>query len=137
MTFDELDKKTIEIKKLGLSPILEISKISEVRKEYYTSKLKQNQKVIKDRFFKNIHFLVAKYKTSPVKSNIKEFMGIDVDDAYLKFYSDKQDVYNMKFVLIMSMFYGIPAELLLFHDLEAYGEQLKSNYAALFKQSQY
>lgn len=135
MTLDELEKKIIEIKKLGLSPILEISKISDVRKEYYTQKIRQNQDVIKNRFFKNIHFLVAKYNSSPTKRNIKEFMGIDVDESYSKFYDQKQDIYNTKYVLIMSLYYGIPAELLLFHDLEIYGEQLKNNYPALLKQS--
>lgn len=134
MTADELDKGINEIKKKGLNKIVELEKIRKLREGYYTEKNDKSMQIIAERFYRNIMFLSNKFKSFPSSSKIKEFMGIDVSNTYDNFVKNNSTFFTLKDAVIVSGYYGVPVNLLLFDDLEIYGEQIWKEYHTLFKQ---
>ena len=135
MTVDDLDKKIINIKKKGLSKLIEIQLIGEVKGEFFKERIKNTENSLSAQFHKNIEFLSAKLKSFPSGANIKEFMGITPDQYYDSFIKNKSKIFSLEQVLIASQYYGLPIDLLLFHDLTLHVEHLRKEYPALFKQS--
>lgn len=134
MTVDDLDKKIINIKKRGLSKLVEIQLIGEVKGQFYKERIKNTENSISAQFHKNIEFLSAKLKSFPSASNIKEFMGITPDQYYDSFIKNKSNIFSLSQVLLASQYYGLPIDLLLFHDLSLHVEHLRKEYPAIFKQ---
>ena len=133
MTLDELDKKIIEIKKKGLHKVIELEHIRKIRGEYYEKKTEKSLQALSSRFFKNIMFLSNKFKSFPSGNNIREFMGISPSSTYDAFVKNYSDFFSIKDVILVSEYYGVPVNLLLFDDIEIYGEQIWKEYPTLFK----
>lgn len=134
MTLDDLDKKLIEIRKRGLSKLLEYELIAKARGEYYQEKINAMENTISERFFKNVDFLARLHKSFPSATNIKDNMGYQVDHYYANCVNNS-NLYSVKHAVIISQYYGIPVELLLFSDIELYGERIRKEYPSFFKQS--
>ena len=62
-------------------------------------------------------------------------MGLDIDLYFNKIIYDSKTLYSLKQAVMVSEFFGLPVELLLFTDLEINSEYIKQEYPALFKQS--
>lgn len=134
MTVDELEKKIFEIKKRGLSKLVEIELIGKVKGKFFKERITKKEEELSAQFHKNVEFLSAKLKSFPSASNIREFMGIVPDQYYDSFIKNKSNIFSLSQVLLASQYYGLPPELLLFHDLSLHVEHLRKEYPALFKQ---
>ena len=135
MSYDDLDKKIISIKKRGLSKMLELNLISQARGEYYGEKIDTMEKEISTRFFQNLEFLSRMHRSFPSSTSVKDFMGVAVDQYYASVMRSEERIFSIRHVLIVSQYYGIPIQLLLFNDLEIYGERIRTEYPTFFKQS--
>jgi len=133
MTLDQLDKKIIEIKKKGLPKVIELEHIRKVRGEYSKEKADKTFSTISQRFTKNIHFLSAKFKSFPSSKNIREFMGVSPSNSYDAFLKNSTEYFSFKDAILVSEYYGVPVNLLLFDDIELYGEQIWKEYRSLFQ----
>jgi len=136
MTYEELDSKIIEIKKKGLSTILEISQIASLRSDFYRERMQQDLDFISDRFHSNVEVLSRIHKVKPTVNNFKEFMGLTIDSAFTNFIFKNGTMTYLPFALYVSYFYGIPLEMLLFSDLELHEQTIKQKYPFVFKQNQ-
>lgn len=136
MTYDDLDESIREIKKKGLSTILEISKIAEVRSSFYKEKIQDDIDFITDRFHKNVSVLSRIHKVKPTVNNFKEFMGISIGSEYTNFLFKEGTMTYLPYAIYISYFYGIPVEMLLFSDLELHEQTIKQKYPFVFKQNQ-
>jgi len=134
MTADELEQEIVNIRKRGLPKLLEFELIGKARGEFYNEKINTLHEEINDRFFKNLDFLSRLHKSFPSASNIKEFMGYQVDQYYTNALNNNK-LSTIRQPIIVSKYYGIPVELLLFSDLELYGERIRKEYPSFFKQS--
>ena len=135
MTFDELESKTIGIKKRGLNILIENELISKVRKEYYDAQIEKQVQHLSDRFRKNVRFLNRIHGEGCSAQKIKEFMGVEIDLSINKVLYEDKSLYSLKHAYIVSEFFGLPVELFLFHDLEVNYENLSKEYSNLFKQN--
>jgi hypothetical protein len=133
MTLDQLDKKIIEIKKKGLHKVVELEQIRKVRGEYFQEKSEKTFQTISQRFMKNIVFLSIKFKSFPSSGNIKEFMGVTPSNSYDAFIKSNSEYFSIKDAILVSEYYGVPVNLLLFDDIELYGEQIWKEYRSLFQ----
>ena len=136
MTYDELDNKIIAVKKKGLSTILEISQIAELRSDFYKERMQSDLDFISDRFHANVEVLSRIHKVKPTVNNFKEFMGLTVDSAYTNFLFKNGTMTYLPFALYVSYFYGVPVEMLLFSDLELHEQTIKQKYPFVFQQNQ-
>lgn len=134
MTFDELESKIISIKKRGVNILVENQLIAKVRQEYYEKQIDKKVQHISDRFRANILFLNKIHKENCSAQKIKHFMGIDIDISINKVLYEQKSLYSLKHAYIISEFFGLPVELLLFQDLEGNYEILSREYSNLFKQ---
>ena len=134
MTADELEQKIVDIRKRGLPKLLEFELIGKARGEYYEERINISEAQISERFFNNIDFLSRMHKSFPSATNIKEYMGYQVDNYYSNMMSANK-LFSIKQAIVISKYYGIPVELLLFQDLELYGERIRKDYPSFFKQS--
>jgi hypothetical protein len=132
MTYDELDKKIIEIKKKGYPYILQQSKISEVRGRYYTDELDKEVDRMTERVHENIMFLSKMHKSWPNANNVKEFVGIRVTTGYDKFINQRMKIVNFEYLIVVSIYYNIPVEILLFTDIQANEKSIKEQYPFVF-----
>lgn len=132
MTYDELDKKIIEIKKKGLPYMVEQSKIAEVRGQYYDQESENQLREISVRFCKNIEALAKMHRSWPSVNHVEEFTGIKVPQGYNKFITHKPLLTNLRYVMVVSIYYNIPAEVLLFTDIEAHEKTIKEQYPFIF-----
>lgn len=135
MTADELDKEIIAIKKQGLTPYVEKYKIAQTRQKYYLAKIEDDKQNLIALFKKNLNFLSQLYNIRYNKHQIDEFLAIKTEDYFQLFLDGKVQLFNLEYVLIASVFFGIPAELLLFTDLEANEQTIRKQYPLIFKQS--
>lgn len=135
MTLDEFEQEVLKIKKKGLTKLTEINEIAKVRTKYHTHRISVDHKKISDQINRNIDYLRVKTRISPTASRVREFMGIRTDDYYSDAVKGNNLFYSFPQVIIIAQFYGLPVELLVFHDLKAYGTELWEKYPALFKQS--
>lgn len=136
MTYDELDEKIRAIKKKGLSTILEISQIAEIRSEFYKNRMQNDLDFISNRLHANVEVLSRIHKVKPTVNNFKEFMGLTIDSAYTNFLFKNGTMTYLPYALYISYFYGIPLEMLLFSDLELHEQTIKQKYPFVFKQNQ-
>jgi hypothetical protein len=135
MTSDELDIKIIEIKRRGLNNFVENELIADLRKEYYGKAIEKKIHRLSDRFRSNVLYLSRIHKEACSAQKIKEFMGVDMPNDFNKILYEESKLYSLRQAIIVSEFFGLPVELLLFTDLEANGNTLKTEYPALFRQS--
>jgi len=135
MTFDELDREIIAIKKQGLTPYVERHKIGQVRQKYYLYKITAEKERCTQLFLKNVRFLNKIHKSWCNKHNVEENMGISTDDFFQMLLEEKMNIFNFEHILICAAFFGIPSELILFTDLEANEQTIRNEYPSLFKQS--
>lgn len=135
MTSDELDRKIIEIKKRGLNNFVENELIADLRKEYYEKAIEKKIHRISSRFRQNILYLNRLHKQNCSATKIKEFMGLDIPFDFNKIIYEEGKLYSLRHAIMASEFFGLPVELILFTDLEANGDTLKTEYPALFRQS--
>jgi hypothetical protein len=135
MTSDELDKKIIEIKKRGLNNFVENELIADLRKEYYDKSTEQKIIRLTTTFRSNIAYLNRLHKEGCSAQKIKEFMGVEIPYDFNKIIYENQNLYSLRHAIIVSEFFGLPVELILFTDLEANGNTLKKEYPTLFRQS--
>ena len=135
MTLDDFEQEVLKIKKKGLTKLTEINEIQKVRNKYHTTRIDADIEKISDRIHKNVAYLSATVRVAPTPSRIKEFMGIQTDSYYSKCLNGTLKFYSFEQAVIIAHFYGLPVELILFHDLKAYGKNLWQEYPALFKQS--
>ena len=136
MTYDQLDSKIIDIKKKGLSSILEISQIASIRSDFYREQMQQDLDFISTRFHSNVEVLSRIHKVKPTVNNFKEFMGLTIDSAFTNFIFKNGTMTYLPFALYVSYFYGIPVEMLLFSDLELHEQTIKQKYPFVFQQNQ-
>lgn len=136
MNYDELDQQIRDVKKRGLSTILEISLIAEIRSDFYKNRMQSDLDFITERFHRNSEFLSRLHKVKPTQNNFKEFMGLTIDSAYTTFLFKHGTMTYLPFALYISYFYGIPVEMLLFSDLELHEQTIKQKYPFVFKQNQ-
>lgn len=134
MTFDELEKKIVGIKKRGLNILVENELITKVRKEYYDTQINKKVEHISHRFRENVFFLNKIHKENCSAQKIKHYMGVDIDISINKVLYEQKALYSLKHAYIISEFFGLPVELLLFQDLEPNYEILSREYGNLFKQ---
>lgn len=137
MTFDELDKKIISIRKKGLPKVVELQQIKEVRSEYYKERITYVESSISKRVFKNINYLATKFKSFPANNNIQEFLGVSLSPYFDTFIKTQMGSLPMKDIIVISEYYGVPANLIIFEDLEIYGEQIWKEHHTFFKQGKY
>jgi hypothetical protein len=137
MTLDELDKKIINIKSKGLAKIVELQQIREVRSEYYKERISSVENILSARLFKNINYLATKFKSFPSNNNIQEFMGITLSPYFDVFIKNQGGILPFKDMVVISEYYGVPLNLLIFEDIEIYGEQIWKEYNTIFKQGKY
>ena len=135
MTYDELDKKIIDIKKKGLNIILEASMIAEIRESFYNVRIDEKMQEISNTFVKNVRYLETLHGQFPTYGKIREFMGVIAHPDHNDYIFGKKRVGSLRTFFLVGEFYGLPVELLLFNDLETHGDILKKTYPALFKQS--
>lgn len=135
MTSDELDRKIIEIKKRGLNNFVENDILKSLRKEFHEQNIEKILGHITDRFRKNIFFLNKLHGENFSAGKVKEFMGLDIDLYFNKIVYETKTLYSLKQAVMVSEFFGLPVELLLFTDLEINSDYIKKEYPALFKQS--
>jgi hypothetical protein len=135
MTFDELESKTIGIKKRGLNILVENELIARVRKEYYDAQIEKQIQHLSNRFRQNVRFLNRIHGEACSAQKIKEFMGVEIDNSINKTLYEEKGIYSLKQAYIVAEFFGLPAELLLFNDLEVNYEHLSKEYSNLFKQN--
>jgi hypothetical protein len=134
MTADELEQIIVDIRKRGLPKLLEFELIGKARGEYYEERINILNSQISERFFNNVDFLSRMHRSFPSATNIKEYMGYQVDNYYSNMMSANK-LFSIKQAIVVSKYYGIPIELLLFQDLELYGERIRKDYPTFFKQS--
>jgi hypothetical protein len=134
MTADELEQVIVDIRKRGLPKLLEFELIGKARGEYYEERINILNSQISERFFNNVDFLSRMHRSFPSATNIKEYMGYQVDNYYSNMMSANK-LFSIKQAIVVSKYYGIPIELLLFQDLELYGERIRKDYPTFFKQS--
>lgn len=137
MTLDELDKKLINIKSKGLPKVVELQQIKEVRSEYYRERISNIENSLSARIFKNINYLATKFKSFPSNSNIQEFMGVTLSPYFDVFMKNQGGLLPFKDMVAISEYYGVPLNLLIFEDIEIYGEQIWKEYNTIFKQGKY
>lgn len=137
MTFDELDKKIINIKSKGLPKVVELQQVKEVRSEYYRERINNIENSLSARLFKNINYLATKFKSFPSNSNIQEFMGVTLSPYFDIFIKNQGGLLPFKDMVAISEYYGVPLNLLIFEDIEIYGEQIWKEYNTIFKQGKY
>lgn len=137
MTLDELDKKLINIKSKGLPKVVELQQIKEVRSEYYRQRISNIENSLSARIFKNINYLATKFKSFPSNSNIQEFMGVTLSPYFDVFMKNQGGLLPFKDMVAISEYYGVPLNLLIFEDIEIYGEQIWKEYNTIFKQGKY
>jgi hypothetical protein len=135
MTSDELDSKIIGIKKRGLNILVEAELISKVRKEYYDIHIEKKVKHISDCFRSNVILLNRLHGENCSAQKIKEFMGVEIDVSINKILYEDKGLYSLRQAYIIAEFFGLPVELLLFHDLQTNHELLSKEYGNLFKQN--
>lgn len=134
MTADELEQKIVDIQKRGLPKLLEFDLIGKARGEYYQEKIEESLDNIDQRFFENVNFLAKLHRSKATASNVKEYMGYQVDQYYSNCMQHNK-LGSMKQAVVIAKYYGIPLELLLFENLEIYGERIRKEYPSFFKQS--
>lgn len=134
MTADELDQEIINIRKKGLPKLLEFELIGKARGIFYNERIDAMHEEINARFFQNLEFLSRLHKSYPSATNVKDYMGYQVDQYYTNALNNNK-LSTIKQPIIVSKYYGIPVELLLFSDLELYGERIRKEYPSFFKQS--
>lgn len=137
MTNDDLDKKIISIKKKGLPKVVELQQLKELRSEYYSGKINTLENSLGKRLFKNINYLATRFKSFPSNSNIQEFMGITLSPYFDVFIKNQKGIPPFKDIFAISEYYGVPVNLLIFDDIEIYGEQIWKEHNSVFKQSKY
>jgi hypothetical protein len=135
MTLDELEEKIISIRKRGLNILLENELIALVRKDYYDIQIEKQIGHMSNRFRNNVLFLNSLHKENCSAQKIKEFMGVDIDVSVNKIFYGDRNIYSLKQAIIISEFFGLPVELLLFQDLSAIRETIQKEYPTLFRQS--
>jgi hypothetical protein len=135
MTLDDLEDKIIGIRKRGLNILLENELIALVRKDYYDVEIDKQILHITERFRKNVSFLNGLHKQNCSAEKIKEFMGVDIDKSINQILYGTKNMYSLKQAIIISEFFGLPVELLLFQDLSINRERFEKEYPALYKQS--
>ena len=134
MTLDELDKKIIEIKQRGLNVLVENELIADLRSQYYTLLLERKISHISDQVRRNVLFLQRAHGQTISTNKIKEFMGMEVENSFNKIIYENNSLTSLKTAILISEFYGIPVEILLFQDLEANVETFRQLYPTLFRQ---
>lgn len=134
MTFDELEKKIIEIRKRGLNIVVQTELIATIRGEYYNKLIAKKHKATSDLFKKNINYLASLHKQKVTSNLIQESMGLQPDINLNKIVYGNLMINNIKTAITVAEFYGLPVDLLLFNDLEANAKTLKEVYPALFRQ---
>jgi len=132
MTLDDLEKEIIAIKKKGLPHILEQSEVSKVRGAFYNDYIEEELRRVSLILHRNIELLVKLHKTWPSVNNIEEYVGMKIPQGYSKFISDRGVLYNIRFAIMISIYYGVPLEILLFTDLTANEELTKKKYPVIF-----
>ena len=137
MTLDELEQKIIEVKKKGLAKIIELKQIKDIRSVYYKERIQRAEDTISNRFYKNLLYLANRFKSFPSNSNIEEFMGMSFSPFYDNFIKNQAGMLPIKDMILISEYYGVPLNLLIFEDIEIYGEQIWKEYNTIFKQSKY
>jgi hypothetical protein len=137
MTSDEMDKQIIAVKKQGLTPYVERHKIAQVRQTFYLDKIKSDRQKFVELIFRNINFLNRIHKCKISRYTVEDNMGLKTDDSFSDFVEGKTSMINFELVLLCASFFGIPAELLLFTDLEANEQTIRNEYPSLFKQSRH
>lgn len=135
MTFDELESKIIGVKKRGLNILIENELIAKIRKEYYDVQIEKQVQHLSNRFRTNVRFLNRIHGEACSAQKIKEFMGVEIDLSINKIFYEDKSLYSLKQAYIVSEFFGLPVELLLFQDLELNYESLSKSYSNLFKQN--
>lgn len=135
MTGDELDRKIIEIKKRGLNNFVENELIADLRSEYYEKAIKKKIHSLSSRFRQNVLFLNKLHKENCSANKIKEFMGLEMPNDFNKILYEEGQLYSLRQAIITAEFFGLPLELILFTDLQANADTLKTEYPALFRQS--
>lgn len=135
MTFDELDREIIAVKRQGLTPYVERHKIALLRQKYYLEKIKSDKEKYTVLLLKNIAFLNKIHRSYCNKNSIEDNMGIRTDEYFQSLLEGKVMLYNFEHVLLVASFFGIPPELILFTDLEANEQTIRNEYPSLFKQS--
>jgi len=137
MNLDDLDKKIISIKNKGLHKVVELQQLKEVRSEYYSKRLTTLEGTLSKRLFKNINYLATLFKSFPSNSNLQEFMGITLSPYFDIFIKTQGGIPPFKDIIAISEYYGVPVNLLIFDDIEIYGEQIWKEHNTIFKQSKY
>jgi len=132
---EELEKKIIEIKKRGLNILIENELIADARSQYYKKLIDKRINAISNQVRKNVIFLGSFHKNNVSRAKVKEFMGMDVDQNFNKILYEDYKLSSLRTGILISEFYGIPVDLLLFQDLEANAETFKQLYPAIFRQS--
>jgi hypothetical protein len=137
MTADDLDKRIISIKNKGLPKVVELQQLNELRSEYYSERIGNLENALSKRLFKNINYLATYFKSFPSNSNIQEFMGITLSPYFDIFIKTQGGIPPFKDIIAISEYYGVPVNLLIFDDIEIYGEQIWKKHNTIFKQSKY
>lgn len=132
MTVDEFEQERVNIKKRGLSPYVEDHLMGKLRHRYYTLLVDKQYDEINERLKRNIHFLARVHKIKFDVHVFTDYMGVQMDKNFRELVIDKKINYY-KYVLWVAAFFGIPSDLLVYTDLEANEETIRTQYPALFK----
>lgn len=134
MSIDELERRIVEVKKRGLNIIVETELIATLRGDYYEKLISKKQRAITDLFKQNIFYLSSLHNQLATSNALLENMGVTVDKNFNKIIYSDYLLYSIRTAIVVSEFYGLPVEYLLFTDLKANAETLKTFYPALFRQ---
>ena len=135
MTLDEYEQKIISIRKRGLNILLENELIAIIRKEYYEELMFQNLQYISETLRKNVSMLNQMHGENCSANKIKEFMGLETETHLNKILYENRNINSLRSAMMISEFFGLPVEMLLFQDLTINPEHVKKEYGHLFKQN--
>lgn len=135
MSFDELEKKIISIRKRGLNILVENQLIADARKLYYTALVDKRMASLTERFRNNANFLGKLHGEWASAEKIRNLMGMELERNINQVLYEGYTLRSLYQATMVSEFYGIPLELMLFTDLQANEEILKKQYPALFRQN--
>jgi len=135
MSADELEAKIIAIKKRGLNIMVEQDLIRQLRAEYFTEKIQNRVERISNQFARNIEFLSRMFKDHITNNKVRLQMGINLVGDEDKIFRGEHKIYSLRIALIAAEYYGLPVELLLFHDLQADEQLFTQQYPTLIRQN--
>lgn len=134
MISEDFHKKIEEIKKQGRFSSMEQKEIKKIKREHFAQFEIKSQRLMLERLYKNIRYLELIHKTPLNEETSRRYAGKFVNPQK---YMDNYEYLRFNLLDLASYVYCIPQEYLLYHDLEAYGEEIIKNKITKYNSEDY